>query len=357
MTSCVEQGEARNEAVTSCVEQGEARNEEASPTKIGKKSVRQKGKGMRGTLRSLFLAAAPLFLLCMSGCGGAKEPAPSGKLSVVATTGMIYDAVRIIGRDSVQATALMGPGVDPHLYKATHGDLEKLKNANLVLYNGLFLEGKMAEVLAEQARIKVVCAVAERIPKEQLRAHPHYENVYDPHVWFDVKLWKQAVQVVGEALQKQDARNSAFYAKNTQTYLLELDELDGWVRDTLQNIKSEHRRLITAHDAFGYFGQAYGIEVRGLQGLSTVAEFGLRDVAELVQYAVEHRIPAVFIETSVSDKALRAVLEGANAKGHNLRIGGSLYSDAMGAFGTPDGTYIGMVRANVRTIVRALTQK
>ena len=292
--------------------------------------------------------------LCLFSCQSAKKTAPVSKLRVVATTSMIYDAVFSIAADSVEATALMGPGVDPHLYKATQGDLKKLSQADLILYNGLFLEGKMGEVLKKQARLKSVVAVAEAIPKDLLRAHLQYKDAYDPHVWFDVRLWKQAVQAISSALQEQDARNKSFYTSNTLAHLRQLDSLDTWVRDTINSIPPKQRVLITAHDAFGYFGRAYGVEVMGLQGISTQAEFGLRDISQLVQYATERNIGAVFVETSVSEKALRAVVEGAAARGHTLRIGGSLYSDAMGAFGTVEGTYVGMFRANVRTIVTAL---
>ncbi len=300
------------------------------------------------------LATIVVTCSCFLACQHTKKKAPIGKLQVVATTGMIYDAVRCIAQDSVQATALMGPGVDPHLYKATQGDLGKLNNADIIFYNGIFLEGKMGDILEKQARLKAVYAVAEHIPKKDLRAHPHYENTYDPHIWFDVQLWQQAVQVISHALQEKDPRNQEFYIVNTSRYLSQLDSLHAWIKDTIPVIPIAQRVLITAHDAFGYFGRAYQIEVLGLQGISTVAEFGLRDISKLVNYAVERQVPAVFVETSVSDKALQAVLEGAQAKGHTLRIGGSLYSDAMGAFGTKEGTYIGMVQANVRTIVQAL---
>ena len=297
-----------------------------------------------------------LFLCLMMGaCRSNRSEAPVGKLKVVATVGMIYDAVRVIGRDSVEVTAIMGPGVDPHIYKATPGDLEKLSSAHLILYNGLFLEGKMGEVLEQQSRLKAVRAIAEAVEKSQLLAHPKYEDALDPHIWFDVQLWKRAVAEISQALQEEDIRNHYFYQANTATYLKKLDSLDKWVRDTIEVIEPQHRVLVTAHDAFGYFGRAYGIEVRAVQGLSTQADFGLRDITDLVEFVVERGVPSVFVETSVSERSVRAIVEGAEARGHHLRIGGSLYSDAMGAFGTEEGTYIGMFRANVRTIVHGLT--
>ena len=308
-------------------------------------------------MRFLYVLCVSALLLCSWACQPPKRGAPVGKLKVVATVSMIYDAVRVIGGDSVTATALMGPGVDPHVYKATQGDLKKLAEADLILYNGLFLEGKMGEILEKQSRIKAVRAVAESVPKDRLLLHPQYENAPDPHIWFDVQLWKQAVEEISLALQAEDTRNEAFYQENTIAYLRQLDSLDAWVRDTLRYIEQPYRVLVTAHDAFGYFGKAYGLEVRGVQGISTQADFGLRDISDLVQFVVERQIPAIFMETSVSDKALRAIIEGAAAQGHRVGIGGKLYSDAMGAFGTEEGTYVGMFRANVRTIVKALAPK
>ena len=275
-------------------------------------------------------------------------------LYVVTTTGMIEDAVINIAGDLVQVTALMGPGVDPHLYKATQGDIAKLTDADLILYNGLLLEGKMGEVLEKLKRTKPVVAVAEVINPEQLLKSPIYKTAYDPHVWFDVSIWVEAVGAVGQALKDLDPDNSAVYQSNQEKYLARLDSLHQATINRIASIPNEQRVLITAHDAFEYFGRVYHMEVRGLQGISTLSEFGLRDRVDLVNFIIEKNIKAVFVETSVSKKSIEAVVEGCQKKGHQVTIGGQLYSDAMGAKGTPDGTYIGMVNANVQTITNAL---
>ena len=291
-------------------------------------------------------------LCCGTGCGPRREAAPTDKLYVLSTTGMLYDAVLNIARDSVEAQALMGAGVDPHVYKVSHGDVEELQRADLILYNGLHLEGKMGEVLEGQARVKSVLAVAEALPREKLLAVG--QGVYDPHVWFDVGLWQEVVKEISWALQEHDKRNRDFYIANTEAYLRDLQSLDVWVRDTLSGIPESQRVLLTAHDAFGYFGRAYDIEVLGVQGISTQSDVGLRDITDLVDLVLERKLSAIFAETSVSDRSIRAIVEGCREQGHVLHIGKSLYSDAMGAFGTEEGTYKGMVRANVRHITEAL---
>ena len=298
------------------------------------------------------------FIVVLCSCQPKKRAAPpSNQLKVIATTGMIYDAVRVVGGDSVQSAALMGPGVDPHLYKATQHDLKQLKEADMIFYNGLFLEGKMGDILQKQAVLKPVVAVGEALADTLLYADPQYKNAYDPHIWFDITLWKEAVRTITTHLVAQDMRNKDFYTENMTNYLLRLDSLEDWVKDKLNQIPQTQRILITSHDAFGYFGRAYNIEVLGLQGMSTQTDFGLRDISSLVNNIVEKKVPAIFAETSVSDKALQAVIEGVAAKGHHLRIGGRLYSDAMGPIGTPAGTYIGMFQENIQTIVSALTQQ
>ncbi len=294
--------------------------------------------------------AASLLFSCSPEQQGKRE----GKLKVLATTGMIYDAVINIAGDSVIADALMGPGVDPHLYKATQGDLARLSDADVVFYNGLHLEGKMGEVLEKLARIKNVVAVSEKIPLERLRDTPVFAGNYDPHIWFNVALWKEAVKEVGATLKAVDPDNSGLYEINMNKYLAELDALHSWVINEIATIPAQQRLLVTAHDAFGYFGEAYTIEVNGLQGISTQSEFGLKDIANLVNLIVDRNVKAVFVETSVSERAINAVVDGCRQRGHEVTIGGKLYSDAMGEFGTPDGTYIGMVTANVKTIVSSL---
>ena len=296
---------------------------------------------------------ASILVFAIGACQPVKKER-TGKLNVVTTTGMIYDAVINIGQSKVDAQALMGPGVDPHLYKATQGDLKKLQNADLILYNGLHLEGKMGEVFKKLGRIKAVYAVADDISTETLRSSELFPGTHDPHIWFDVSLWKQAVQTAGNQLIKLDSVNANFYQVNMKRYLLQLDSLHAAVKTSIQTIPEQQRLLITAHDAFGYFGDAYDIEVKGLQGISTLSEPGLKDVTNLVKMITTNQVKAVFIETSVSQKAINAVVEGCLQRGHEVKIGGSLYSDAMGPFDSFEGTYIGMVHTNVQLIVNAL---
>ncbi len=311
---------------------------------------------------SMKLFVAPLCaLLCtlvFSSCGSGDNnhkgefKMPPARLYIVATTGMIADAVHNIVGDSADVVALMGPGVDPHLYKATQGDLEQLNRADIIFYNGLHLEGKMGDVLEKLARRKPVVAVSKRIPESLL--HSMSTGVHDPHIWFDVQLWQQAVMQISDTLRALDLLNRNYYQANSIRYLTELDSLHSWVYNEIASIPAEHRVLITAHDAFGYFGSAYHITVEGLQGISTMSEYGPRDITRLVDDIVKRKIKAVFVESSVPRRSIEAVAVGCRERGHNVQIGGQLFSDAMGGAETPEGNYIGMVRANVKTIVHAL---
>ncbi len=296
-----------------------------------------------------------LIVLALTACTGkSNQPLQTGKIKIVTTTAMIEDAVKHVVGDRAEVIALMGPGVDPHLYKATQGDLEKLTSADIIFYNGLHLEGKMGEVFEKLGRLKPVVAVSENIPDSLLRTVPGFDNTHDPHIWFDVKLWQQAVLRIESYMIGYDSASREDYQHRTLQYITQLDSLDEAIRQHIQQIPETQRVLITAHDAFGYFGDAYHIEVRGLQGISTMSEFGLKDVTGLVNFIIERKIKAIFVETSVSQKSIDAVVEGCTKKGWPVKIGGSLYSDAMGAAGTTEGTYIGMVNANVNTIVTAL---
>lgn len=289
----------------------------------------------------------------MFACGSTKQDT-KGKLTIVTTTGMIADIAKNVGLDSVQVTALMGPGVDPHLYKATQGDLSRLQEADIIFYNGLHLEGKMGEVFENLERIKTVVPISRQLDSTVLLTDPIYAGAHDPHIWFDVSIWASTVNQVLATLIETNPENEAFYAKNAENYIQSLNDLHGWVREEIASIPEAQRILITAHDAFNYFGRAYSIEVKGLQGISTLSEFGLKDRVDLVNFIVDRKIKAVFVETSVSEKNINAIIEGCQQKGHNVVIGGKLYSDAMGAEGSAEGTYIGMVKANVNTIVKAL---
>ncbi len=294
-------------------------------------------------------------VLLFGSCSRKKEESNEAKkIKIVTTVGMIKDAVENVAGENAEVIALMGPGVDPHLYKATQGDLEKLTSADIVFYGGLHLEGKMGEVLEKLGHLKPVIAVSSEIPDSMLRAVPGFQGTHDPHIWFDVKLWEEAVKTISGFLQEYDSSNASLYKTNGQKYMLQMDSLHAVIKIKIAEIPESQRVLITAHDAFGYFGDAYEIEVRGLQGISTVSEFGLRDVTELVNFIISRKIKAIFVETSVSQKSINAVVEGCHQKGWDVKIGGSLYSDAMGAEGTPEGNYLGMVSKNVETIVNAL---
>ena len=297
--------------------------------------------------------AALILLLLLSGCGEASEAGGESQLSVVATTGMIGDAAKEIGGDLVEVTTLMGPGVDPHLYKASAGDVGRLNQADLVLYNGLHLEAAMADVLGESRTLNTV-AVAENIDESELLRPAEFGGQFDPHVWFDVSLWSKAVERVRDALIELDEENAGAYRSNAETYLADLVELHEYVKEQALRIPEERRVIVTAHDAFNYFGRAYGLEVRGLLGISTAAEAGTRDISDLATLISDRKIPAIFVETSVSSRSIEAVRAAVRANGFEVEIGGELFSDAMGDAGTEEGTYQGMVRHNIDTIVEAL---
>jgi manganese/zinc/iron transport system substrate-binding protein len=276
------------------------------------------------------------------------------RIPVVATIGMITDVVARLGGERVTVEGLMGPGVDPHLYKASAGDVRRLAEAELVFYNGLHLEAAMGEVLEEMDRWRPTYAVTDSIDRRQLRAPPEFKGNYDPHVWFDVGLWERTVPVIAAALGERDPARAGEYRARADAYRAELRALDAWVRERVRRLPPERRVLVTAHDAFNYFGRAYGFEVKGLQGISTASEAGTADVQRLADEIATRRIPAIFVETSISRRTVEALQAAVRARGFDVRIGGSLFSDAMGDAGTPEGTYIGMVRHNVNTIVNAL---
>ena len=248
----------------------------------------------------------------------------------------------------------MGPGIDPHLYVASEGDVDLLQRADVIFYNGLFLEAQMADVLRQIGERKPSIPVAERIPAQDLLPWATYADEYDPHVWFDVTLWAKAVEAVRDTLVEYDPTNADAYRANTEAYLKELDELHAYVKTQAERLPADQRVLITAHDAFHYFGRAYGFEVRGLQGISTASEAGTADVRELADFIVAREIRALFVESSVPVRNIEALQAAVQAQGFTVEIGGQLYSDAMGDPGTPDGTYVGMVRHNIDTIVGAL---
>jgi manganese/zinc/iron transport system substrate-binding protein len=298
------------------------------------------------------------FSLLISACATQTAGNPDGKLNIVTTTGMIADIAKNIGGEHVEVTALMGPGVDPHLYKASEGDVRRLQEADLIFYSGLHLEAQMGEVLEKMNDFGIrTVAVTDKIDRSVLLANPQYPDQYDPHVWFDVTMWMKAAEQVRETLVETDPANGSEYEANAAAYLSQLEELHQYVLSQAGTLPADKRIIITAHDAFNYFGRAYGFEVRGLQGISTEAQAGTADVQALAGFIVEKQVPAIFVESSVPQRNVEAVQAAVQAQGFDVKIGGSLFSDAMGSAGTPEGTYIGMVRHNIDTIVSALKGK
>jgi manganese/zinc/iron transport system substrate-binding protein len=300
-----------------------------------------------------------LLALALGGCGKvddneAAEDLSSRQLKIVSTTQMVTDLVERVGGERVEVEGLMGPGVDPHLYKASEGDVIALAGADAVFYNGLHLEAKVAEVFERMGDRVRTFAVTDSIPRERLLSPAAFAGAYDPHVWFDVGLWREALSEVRDDLVTLDPNNAAVYRRNAAEYDRELASLEAWVQGQTERVPREQRVLVTAHDAFNYFGRAYGFEVRGLQGISTASEAGTGDVRELADFIADRRIPAVFVESSVSPRAIQAVREAVRARGFDVGIGEGLYSDAMGDPDTPEGTYPGMVRHNVDAIVSGL---
>ena len=304
-----------------------------------------------------FLVFVSLLLsACASSGGDSDLPIAERTINVVTTTGMIADAAINVGGERVQVQSLMGPGVDPHLYKASENDVQTLQEADIVFYNGLHLEAQMGEVLERMNEFGIrTVVVTDKIDRSTLLAPPEFAGNFDPHIWFDVTLWMKAAEQIKEALIEADPTNQAVYEANAEAYLEELQELHEYVLSQAEGIPAEQRVLITAHDAFNYFGRAYGFEVRGLQGISTEAQAGTADVQALADFIVERQIPAVFVESSVPQRNVEAVQAAVQSRGFDVKIGGSLFSDAMGTAGTPEGTYVGMVRHNIDTIVAALT--
>ncbi len=277
-----------------------------------------------------------------------------GTLRIVTTIAQIADAVARIAAERGSVLSLMGEGVNPHTYRPTRADVLALRRADLVLANGLHLEAQLDDLLRELAREKPVVRLAERLPPERLLERREFAGSYDPHVWMDVRLWRELVTELRDALIRLDPAGEPGFRARAAAYAAELETLDGYVRTVLATVPPEQRILVTAHDAFGYFGRAYALEVVGIQGISTESEAGLAEIERLVRLIVERRVPAVFVESSVSERNVRALVEGAAARGHRVRIGGALFSDAMGAPGTYEGTYVGMIDHNATVIARAL---
>ena len=294
-----------------------------------------------------------LIVLILAGCKSGTEE--DSTLKVVTTTTMITDLVQNIGGDLIQVDGLMGAGVDPHLYKASEGDVAKLYNADVIFYNGLHLEGKLVEVFEKmEGQGKAQVALAEALDKSKLIGSDYFASNYDPHVWFSIGYFKQFAQQVSQVLSEQDPTNKDQYANNLTNYLKQLDTLDAEINQVIASLPEEQRILVTAHDAFNYFGEAYSFEVVGLQGLSTATEAGVQDVQRLSEFIIENEVKAIFVDSSVPRRTIEALQQAVLSKGHQVGIGGSLYSDALGDSGTVEGTYLGMFRYNVNSIVNAL---
>ncbi|MDX1439645.1 MAG: zinc ABC transporter substrate-binding protein [Rubricoccaceae bacterium] len=305
-------------------------------------------------LPAIFFLVATIVAGCAS--GPERTDVSTRTVQVVATTSMIADLAREIGGDRVNVAGLMGPGVDPHLYRATEGDVTRMTGADIIFFNGLHLEGKMAEVLEQVERQGIVAeAVAEVIPDSVLLAPPEYEGNFDPHVWMDVSLWKQVAGAVAGALADLDTTHAVGYRERLADYSVRLDSLDAWVRQRLSDVNENQRVLVTAHDAFNYFGLAYDFEVKGLQGISTATEAGTADVQDLAAFVANRRIPAMFVESSVPPRSIEAVQAAVRSRGFDVRIGGNLYSDALGSPESGHDNYESMIRHNINTIADALT--
>jgi manganese/zinc/iron transport system substrate-binding protein len=295
------------------------------------------------------------FVLFLSLLSCKQEKKENAKLNVVTTTTMITDLVKNIGGEFIVLNGLMGSGVDPHLYKASEGDVTKLVNADIVFYNGLHLEGKLVEVFEKMERQnKTQVALANGLDKSELIGSEYFASNYDPHVWFNINYFKQFAKKVTYVLSEKDPKNAENYLENEKRFLAKLDELQIEVTSVIESLAKEKRILVTAHDAFNYFGKAYDFEVVGLQGLSTATEAGVKDVQRLASFIIEKDIKAIFVESSVPKRTIEALQASVNAKDHNVEIGGTLFSDALGTKGTIEGTYIGMFKYNVNTIVSAL---
>ncbi len=307
--------------------------------------------------RTYLLAVMLSALVIFTGCTPATDAQPDGKFRVVATTTMLSDLTKILGGEYVHVQGLMGPGIDPHLYQASAGDVTLMQNADLVVYNGLHLEGKMGDVFesltSQNGTVACVC-IGDAINEENLLTSEDDPAIYDPHIWFDVDLWKKSAEYLTQALSASVPKHSSVFEDNLANYLNELDELDAYVKDRTSEILPEQRVLVTAHDAFRYFGEAYGYEVKGLQGITTDSEVGTADVSNLAEFISERKIKAIFVESSVPRKTIEALQAAVKAKGFNVSIGGQLYSDSLGGEDSGASTYILTFKHNIDTIVDAL---
>ncbi|MEM6560724.1 MAG: zinc ABC transporter substrate-binding protein [Planctomycetota bacterium] len=300
-------------------------------------------------------------VLAVGGCGDGESAgsdggeAPEVPYTIVATIGMIGDLVEQVAGDRAEVVTLMAAGIDPHLYSPTRTDIQTIQDADVVFYNGLLLEGRMTDALIRAATSgKKVHAVTELIDEATLLEPEEFEGLYDPHVWMDPSAWEQTVTVIEQKLSEIDPEGAPIYSTNAGQLVDQLRELDGYAEDVLTSVPEGRRVLVTAHDAFNYFGERFGYEVVGIQGLSTESEAGVQDIERLVDLLVERDITAVFIESTINPRNVEALVNGAKARGHDVVVGGELFSDAMGPVGSYEGTYVGMIDHNVSTVAKAL---
>ena len=303
---------------------------------------------------TIILSLIMMFFIMLISCGKLKEkPHSTGKIRVTTTTTMLTDLVKTIGGDKVEVTGLMGEGVDPHLYSASAGDIEKLANADVIVYGGLHLEGKMTDVFEKLSTLdKAILNVGSKLDKKKV--HLIDGKTPDPHVWFNTEMWETEARAVAIELGEFDAKNKAYYMKNFENYKIQLDELTNYVKKRIEEIPPKSRVLVTAHDAFNYFGEQFGLEVRAIQGVSTDSETGTKNISDLANFIAERNIKAVFVESSVPKKSIEALQEAVKARGKEIKIGGELYSDSLGDKQHNAETYIKTVKANADTIVNAL---
>jgi hypothetical protein len=303
---------------------------------------------------TIILSLIMMFFIMLISCGKLKEkPHSTGKIRVTTTTTMLTDLVKTIGGDKVEVTGLMGEGVDPHLYSASAGDIEKLANADVIVYGGLHLEGKMTDVFEKLSTLdKAILNVGSKLDKRKV--HLIDGKTPDPHVWFNTEMWETEARAVAVELGKFDAKNKDYYMKNFENYKIQLDELTNYVKKRIEEIPPKSRVLVTAHDAFNYFGEQFGLEVRAIQGVSTDSETGTKNISDLANFIAERNIKAVFVESSVPKKSIEALQEAVKARGKEIKIGGELYSDSLGDKQHNAETYIKTVKANADTIVNAL---
>ncbi len=296
-----------------------------------------------------------LILVVFSTLNCKKNTTDNGKLNIVTTTTMITDLVKNIGGDLINVQGLMGSGVDPHLYKASEGDVTKLANANIIFYGGLHLEGKLVEVFEKMQHQNInTVALSDALDQKTLISSEYFKGNHDPHIWFNIDYWKTITNYVVKILSEANPKHKIEFEENGKVYLKKLDALEVEIKSIIKTLPKEKRILVTAHDAFSYFGKEYGFNVVGLQGISTATEAGVQDVQKLASFIIDNKVKAIFIESSVPRRTIEALKAAVNSKDHQVEIGGTLYSDALGNAGTEEGTYIGMFKSNVNTIVNAL---